>query len=496
MKKAVAYTRVSTKSDAQVHSYAYQNEYWEETISSNPDYKFCGIYADQGISGRAIAKRPQFLKMMEDAKKQKFDIVFTKSVARFGRNTEELLSAVRELRDEGVKVIFEKEQIDTFDPDAKLFLTVAAAVAENDLRIYSENQQWSIRKKFADGYISIGSNMLGYRMNKETNTLEIEPNGAETVKIIFKLYLNGMGIAGIVKKLTEFGRCNIHGNLIWSEGSIRYILSNEKYMGCALVQKTVTSFGKCIRNKNDAPQYFIEDTHEPIISKEDFNRVQELLYDRTAKPLIGKEKPTYPFSGKIACGNCGKTYVHKINNVGKAWETPIWICRTKAHAGMAKCANTSIKDSVLKEKFVECYNEFVTKRHEGIAEQNLKDRLSQLLSQEQELNALKVNRLIELSEYRVEMDKIKQEIQTQKNEIAKMQTRKIAKFEYTQITEFDESKVEKFIDKVTIYPGVVTFTFINGASLSRPYSNGQPGNQTGWQDKKRRREEVNANGNR
>lgn len=496
MKKAVAYARVSTKSDAQVHSYAYQNEYWETAISSNPDYKFCGIYADQGISGRAVNKRPQFLKMMEDAKNHKFDIVFTKSVARFGRNTEKLLSMVRELRDEGIKVIFEKEQIDTFDPDAELFLTVAAAVAENDLRIYSENQRWAIRKKFGDGYISIGNKILGYRMNKETNTLEIEPNEAETVKEIFSLYLSGMGIVAVAKKLTELGRYNIQGTTVWNKGSIRYILSNEKYMGCALAQKTVTYFGECKINKNEVPQYFMEDTHEPIISKEDFNRVQKLLYARTAKPLIGKEKPTYPFSGMIVCGNCGKTYVHKINNVGKAWETPIWICYTKAQAGMVKCANTSIKDSVLKDKFVECYNEFVNQRYTGVSEQTMNERLDRLLEQEQELNALKVNRLIELAEYRAEMDDIKQEILTLKNEIAKSKARKIAKSEYKQITEFDENKVERFIEKVTIHPGVVTFTFINGVSLSRPYSNGQPGNQTGWQDKKRRREEVNANGNR
>lgn len=305
-----------------------------------------------------------------------------------------------------------------------------------------------------------------------------------------------MGTVAVAKKLAEFKLCNKHGNQIWNGASIRYILSNEKYIGCALAQKTVTYLGKRKINKNDSPQYFIEETHEPIISKEDFDKVQELLYERTAKPLIGKARQVYPFSQRIICGNCGKSYVHKINNSGKTWETPIWICYTKAHDGMVKCANTSIKDSVLKDKFIECYNEFVNQRYTGVSEQNLREELNRLLEQERELNALKVNRMIELSEYKVEMDKIKQEILALKNEIAKNKARKIEKSEYKQITEFDENKVERFIEKVTIYPNIVTFTFINGVSLSRPYSNGQPGNQTGWQDKKRKREEVNANGNR
>ena len=495
MKKAVAYTRVSTKSDAQIHSYSYQNEYWGKVIKANPEYEFLGIYADQGISGKSIAKRPQFLEMMKDAREKRFEVIFTKSVARFGRNVEELLTMVRELRELGIRVVFEKENIDSFDPTAEIYLTVAAAVAENDLRTCSENQKWAIRKKFASGFISIGNKILGYRMNKETNTLEIVPSEAETIRLIFKLYLSGLGIAVVAKKMTELKQPNWQGMVKWDKGSIRYILSNEKYMGCSLTQKTVTDFGECKVNKNKAKQYYTENTHEPIIAKEVFEEAQRMLYERTTKSLIGKEKPTYPFSGLITCGQCGKSYVHKINNAGKAWETAIWICRTLAADGKTKCDNKSIKDEVLRAKFIECFNEFVEKNYQGIDTQQMQKQLSALIAEEQELTGLKVNKLIEISAYNEEVKVIRTQIAEKRAEIEKLRAKAPSKKDYTVITEFDEEKVNKFIDKVTMHKGVVTFIFMNGVSLSRPYTNGPSGNQVGWQDKKLKKEEAKANGN-
>ena len=154
--RAVAYIRVSTKSDAQSHSFEYQLEYWRNTITQNTECEYMGVYADKGISGRALAKRPQLLKLLTDARQHKFDVVYTKSVSRFGRNTEELLETVRELRELGVKVVFEKEQIDSFNPAAETYLTIAASIAENDLQIYSDNMRWSIRNRFKNGWFSVG----------------------------------------------------------------------------------------------------------------------------------------------------------------------------------------------------------------------------------------------------------------------------------------------------------------------------------------------------
>lgn len=491
-KKAVAYTRVSTKSDAQIHSYEYQNEYWQQVISANPLYEFNGIYADKGISGRAIAKRPQLLKLLKDAKSGKVDVIFTKSVARFARNTEELLNTVRELRDIGVKVFFEKENIDTFDPNSEMFLTIAAAVAENDLQIYSDNQRWSVRERYKNGFYSIGNKILGYRMDGETNTLQIEPEGADTVRRIFELYQQCIGVNSIIPILTKEGRKNAVGEVHWGKSGIWYILKNEKYKGCSLSQKTITNQGVTVKNNGDVPQYYMENVHEAIISSETFDRVQKLIEERSVKKLVGKPLPRYPFTGKVKCGNCGHGYTHKIQNCNFPWRTGVWVCQNQHSHGYNACDSTRIKDSVLYEKFVECYNEFIQMKYENPLMQRVKQELQQLLSQEQELIALKVNGMVSIEAYNKEVTAVRAEIDRVKSEILKYSLYDIRKSDFKQITEFDEEKVDKFIDKVTIHKGVVTFTFINGVSISRPYTNGPSGNQVGWLDRKKEKERQEA----
>ena len=261
--RAVAYCRVSSKSKAQMHSLGYQTDYWQRAMAESSEYEFVGLYADSGISGRSMRKRPQLLRLLEDAKEKRFDVVFTKSVARFARNTEELLSMVRELRDEGIKVIFEKEKIDTFNPNSEVFLTIAASVAENDLKIYSQNQTWAMREKYKNGYISVGAKILGYRMRKEDNTLIVEPSEAEVVKRIFYMYIHGKGILAIAKQLTaEKVGLNYGNKGKWSRGAIHYILNNEKYIGCALMQKYYNEDGICRKNRGEVKQYYMENTHE------------------------------------------------------------------------------------------------------------------------------------------------------------------------------------------------------------------------------------------
>lgn len=487
-KKAVAYTRVSTKSDAQIHSYEYQNEYWQKVISANPLYEFDGIYADKGISGRAIAKRPQLLKLLKDAKSGKVDVIFTKSVARFARNTEELLTMVRELRDKGVKVFFEKENIDTFDPNSEMFLTIAAAVAENDLQIYSDNQRWSIRERYKNGFYAIGNKIFGYRMDAETNTLKVVPEEAETVKRIYELYQQGNGVNKIIAVLTQEGRKNIFGEVHWGKSALWYILKNEKYKGCSLSQKTLTNQGVTVKNKGEVPQYYMENVHEAIIPPETFDRVQNLIEERSVKKLVGQPLPRYPFTGKIKCGNCGHGYTHKIQNCNFPWRTGVWVCQYQHAHGYNACDCSRIKDTVLYEKFIECYNEFIQMKYENPLLHDVKSELQRLLSQEQELTALKVNGMVGIESYNKEVATIRAEIDKVKNEILKYNLHDIKKSDFRPITEFSEEKVEKFIDKVTIHKWVVTFTFINGVSISRPFTNGPSGNQVGWLDRKKERE--------
>lgn len=483
MKRAVAYCRVSTKSKAQIHSLEYQTSYWQDKILSDSGYEYVGIYSDNGISGRSMNKRPQLLRMLDDAKANKFDVIFTKSIARFARNVEELLTVVRQLRDAGIQVFFEKEQIDTFDPNSELFLTVGASIAENDIKIYAENQTWANREKFSNGFITVGPQIYGYRMRNEDNTLVIVPEEAAVVKQIYQWYLDGDGMQTIANKLNALGI----GNKEWHRAAISYILKNEKYKGCALMQKTFKVNGAQKKNAGQVKQYYMEQTHEPIISPEDFGRVQQLRIERAVESEFNQEMPRYPFTKKIRCGVCGSGFVHKIQNCNKPYHTEIWACTKKEAHGMDACCSTRIKDSVLKEKFIECYNEFVEKFPDSAETVQFKQQLAELLEQERELYAMKINRMIEVSDYNREWGELKTKIDKIYSEISNREVRGVSRTDLVYISEFDAEKVDKFLDYVTMYPKKVEFTFMNGAKISRYYSNGASGNKKGWLERKKER---------
>lgn len=479
MKRAVAYIRVSTKSDAQLHSYDYQVNYWKKQVAAN--YEYVGVYSDWGISGRSLAKRPELLRLIEDAKNKKFDVVFTKSVSRFARNTTELLETVRNLRDIGIKIFFEKENIDTFDPSAELFLTIAAAIAENDLKIYSENQRWSYKDRFKNGYVAIGSKILGYKMDYSTNTLMIVPSQKEVVKKIYELYLSGLGLAQIVLKLQNENIKNIEGKVKWSPSSIQYILQNEKYIGYNLSQKGYNENGAYKINRGQMKQYFVEDTHEAIISKVDFDMVQKIMKERATKTRIGHSIiPPYPFTKKVECGVCGHGFTHKFNNTNKLWRNAIWSCNHQNKYGKSHCDNTRIKDDVLKEKFVECYNEFVTTKKDKNEVKDLKAKLTNFLKEENELNALKVNHMIELDDYKQEVETLQKEINIILKKISDEEIRGVTKNDLAPIQVFTEEKVNKFLEKVIVYKHTVTFRFVNGVEIMKTYTNGPSGNKKGW----------------
>lgn len=188
--RAVAYIRVSTERDAQLHSYEFQEHYWQSAFEDDPNTDLIGIYADKGISGHSVQKRPKFLVMMQDAREHKFDKIYTKSVSRFARNTTQLLEAVRELRDLGIEVVFENENIHTFQPTSEIFLTIAATIAENDLEVDSARQRWSIQHRCENGWISVGSGLFGLKLTAD-NELEIVPEEAAVIRYIYESYVDG-----------------------------------------------------------------------------------------------------------------------------------------------------------------------------------------------------------------------------------------------------------------------------------------------------------------
>ena len=217
-KRVVAYVRVSSASKAQLHSYEFQEQYWQSKFENDPENELLRIYADRGISGNSVYKRPEFMQMLQNARDGQFGVIHTKSVSRFARNTVELLEVVRELRDLGIEVIFEKEQISTMQPTSELFLTIAATIAENDLEVDSQRQKWSFQHRFENGWYSIGSGMYGYRMTGN-NQLTIVPEQAEVVRWIYDMYISGYGCPAIAKTLNDAGIENRKGKP-WRSNSI------------------------------------------------------------------------------------------------------------------------------------------------------------------------------------------------------------------------------------------------------------------------------------
>ena len=479
-KRAVAYVRVSTASDAQIHSFEFQEQYWRHKFDNDDSVELIGIYADRGISASSISKRPQFMAMMEAAREHEFDEIHTKSVSRFARNTVELLKCVRELRDLGIEVIFEKEQIHTFDPASEVFLTIAASIAENDLKVDGDRQRWSIDHRIQNGWISAGSAIYGYQMTKD-NELVIVPEEAKTVRRIFDMYIGGKGAMAIARILNSEGKKTVRG-YDWKPNNVLGILSNEKYMGDTLMGKSVIVDGVQKSNSDGqyGKRYYMEDTHEGIVSKELWYKAQELRQQRKNKKLVGSTVPVYPFTGIIECSQCHSHYHHKVNSSGKKWATDIWACKTSLKDGVKACDNTRIKDSVLREKFIEAYNEFVTRRPEGENAAALQKRINQLHADERDLAMLAMQHLMPEATFREEQKKIKDEVAALNEKIATMRSKYVRASDFEIITEFDPAKVEKFITKVMVSKGTVTFVFYNGVTISRKYTNGQPGNKPGW----------------
>lgn len=348
-KRVAAYARVSSGKDAMLHSLSAQISYYNSYIGKRGDWEFAGIYADEAISGTKN-NRPEFQRLLDDCRNKKIDMIITKSIARFARNTLTLLEVVRELKMLGIDVFFEKENIHSLSSDGEFMLTILASYAQEESRSVSENQKWKIRKMFKEGRPNAG-NMLGYRLID--GTLYIVPDEAEIVKIIFADYLSGLGAHAIRKKLSQAGYPTRTG-AEWSYGTLFKMLRNEKYSGEMLLQKTFNLdhlSKKRQVNRGELPMYQVVNSHEPIIDKETFDRVQSEIKRRAEirpiKPPLLKE---YLFTSLITCGHCGKKFNRKQANSGGKYIRPVWICVTFNYRGKESCQSKQIPESILIEK--------------------------------------------------------------------------------------------------------------------------------------------------
>lgn len=478
-KRAVAYIRVSTEKDAQLHSYDFQEHYWKNAFEKDPNTELVGIYADKGISGHSIQKRPQFLLMMEDARQHRFDVIYTKSVSRFARNTTQLLEAVRELRDIGIEVVFEKENVHTFDPTSEIFLTIAATIAENDFEVDSERCRWSVRHRYENGFISIGSGLYGFRMTG-ANELVVIPEEAAIVKYIFDAYVNGgYGSKRIADSLNEAGVKTRNG-APWNAFHIVSMIRNEKYKGDALMGKKVCRLGvyKLNRNGGYAPKYYIEDSHEAIVDKDTWTAAQQIMDDRGRN--FDHTYVRHSFSSMIECACCGKHFAHKIMNSSTKYKPDVWACGTALKKGIDACSNSRIKDAVLKAKFIEAYNEFIEHRPQGDSVVAMQEVIEDLKQQERELAELMLQHLITKPTYDTERREIKEKIAMIKKKLDERRLNRVPECEHIPITDFDPVKAKRFLTKVIVDRFTVTFDFYNGAKITKEYSNGQPGNKHGW----------------
>lgn len=492
-KKAAAYARVSSKGRMQIHSYAFQSRYWNERLSKDEAYDYVGLYADEGISGKFANRRPQFMALMVACKKSDVDIIFTKSVQRFARNTEELLSIVRELREIGVAIFFEKENINTLNPDSELYLTIAAAVAEDDLVRYSNNISWSIQDRFKKGECIIGPRLYGYNITKD-RTLTVNSEEAKVVRIVFEKYATGnIGASKIAAWLNEHGIPAARDGK-WSGGQIRGILSNEKYIGDMVLQKTFTENGIKIRNRGAKDRYYVENSHEAIVDRALWERVQEILIQRGNNKLKGQVAKVYPFTGLITCGECGRNFIHKVNNSGTPFRSDFWKCHNAITNGVKACKNSGIKDSVISDLFVECYNEFIKDGYKSAdgEEGQLQARLDALYSDESELTMLSIRGMINKNQYETERQALLDEIKAVQQKIKEIRYCHLQPSDFKPIDKFDEEKLHRFVRKVIILNWVVTFEFYNGVRISRTYTNGQHGNIRDWVIKHKARSDDNG----
>lgn len=344
-KRVAAYARVSSGKDAMLHSLSAQISYYNDYIGNRGDWELAGIYADEALTGTK-AERPEFQRMLADCRDGKIDMVITKSLTRFARNTVTLLAAVRELKLLGVDVYFEKENLHTLSSDGELMLTLLASFAQEESRSASENQKWRIQKMFEEGRPNTGT-MLGYRL--VDGTLQIVPEEAEIVKMIFTDYLAGMGRNAIMKKLNRMSVPAPHGGQ-WGETVIYGVLHNEKYTGDILLQKTYILdhiSKKKVVNHGERTMYYVENSHEPIIDKETFSLVQQELKRRAAQYPSSPAKAPYLFTGLIHCGLCGGHFRRKIVNASSKYAKPAWMCSTFNRYGKQACSAQQIPESIL-----------------------------------------------------------------------------------------------------------------------------------------------------
>lgn len=341
--KVAAYARVSSGKDAMLQSLSTQVEHYKKAILENNEWEFAGVYADEALTGTKDS-REEFQQILTDCRTGKIDMIITKSISRFARNTVTLLETIRELKTLGIDVFFEEQNIHTLSGEGEMILTFLATFAQEESRSTSENMKWRIKKDFEQGIMWGGKSCLGYKL--ENKRYVLVPEEAKTVKTIYKLYINGNGDEQICKLLHIMDIPPNNGTK-WHWSTIRNILNNYNYTGDLILQKTYREnhlTKKKRMNNGEYDQYLIKDDHEPIISKETYHKAQTIRQQRLSKMNSKQAMRKYVFSGMLKCGICGRGYSHKSTP-----HNDIWRCSYALKRGVEACHSKQVPTKILIE---------------------------------------------------------------------------------------------------------------------------------------------------
>ena len=497
--RVAAYCRVSTDDEEQLTSYEAQKNYYTDKIMTNKEWTMAGIFADEGITGTSARKRPEFLRMIRQCKQGKIDIVLTKSISRFARNTVDCLNYVRALKELGIAVIFEKENMNTLEIDSEILITMLGAFAQSESESISANVRWGMRQAMKEGKATIQYKYLyGYRKGDDSKP-EIIPDQAEVVRKIYDLFLSGTPVRGIQEYLNTSAVPNINGEPKWARSAIDSILTNEKYCGDVLLQKTYID--DCInkkvkKNTGQLPMYLVQNHHEGIISRETFDAAQAELARRSAgKSPSKKNAPTgrsrysskYALSDRLYCGECGTRYQRCTWRNRDGSKRIVWRCVSRVDYGSKYCHDSPTLDeeplhrailaainSAVKDKDNIVYNlkAAMEKELAPVAGQQLS--LSEVDNQLEQLNTEFSKVLAEASEsgdqsaYSDRFRDIMQKqtaLKAQRDEIQRMlaesgkaaahieQCRQAAETTPSAITEWDEALIHQVVESVTVETG-------------------------------------------
>lgn len=420
--RVAAYARVSTEKDEQEDSFERQVEHYTGMINNNSEWQLVKIYADPGISGTRAEKRPEFMQMIADCREGKIDKVLVKSISRFARNTVDALNYIRELKDLGISVYFESENIDTLTPGGEVLLTILAAMAEQESRTISTNIKWAWQRKFQNGDIILNTGlMLGYKKTGKKDEdghaiYEINEQEAEIVRRIYREFLGGKTVTRICRDLETDGIKTKLGKSHWRISGIESILTNEKYTGNAVLGKTykpdVLTKHRKVNDGEKAPMYYVEGSHPAIIDTEMFEMTKaELQRRKTAgEKAVGSSRYTskYPFSGLLVCSECGGLLRRHVRTMGAGNKVASWACKLRVSEGRAACDSYHVREDVLENTYAAAIRQMATQSEEVIAAV----REGTLMTMEPQ-NADRIkdveNQIIEIQEQALKLHKDKQQ---------------------------------------------------------------------------------------